>query len=45
MMQGDKIVLVGPASDYAVDEDIYTGPTDAPSELLDEDMDAACSNG
>jgi hypothetical protein len=41
MMQGDKIVLVGPASDYAVGEDIYTGPTDAPSEQLDEDLDAA----
>jgi hypothetical protein len=41
MMQGDKIVLVGPASDYAVDEDLYTGPTDAPSELFGEDMDAA----
>jgi hypothetical protein len=41
MMQGDKVVLVGPASDYAVDEDMYTGPTDAPSEQLDEDLDAA----
>jgi hypothetical protein len=34
MMQGDKVVLVGPASDYAIDEDLYTGPTYAPSELF-----------
>jgi hypothetical protein len=41
MVQGDKVVLVGPASDYAMDEDLYTGPTDAPSEQLDEGLDAA----